>query len=125
MFLSVHVCFAAKFIGVKSPISYKLKNKVAGDYLKYGMNFAYADTGVTSLSYFYPNLTTQIDYFQRIIEGASSVYNTTDLHSSVALVTVSGDDYESCIFSMEGQTPVRSFLPSVLINYLSYSLLES
>ncbi|PRQ43852.1 putative SGNH hydrolase-type esterase domain-containing protein [Rosa chinensis] len=119
--------FIAKFIGVKSPISYKLKNKVAGDYLKYGMNFAYADTGVTSLSYFYPNLTTQIDYFQRIIEGASSVYNTTDLHSSVALVTVSGDDYESYIFSMEGQTPAhplqswKSFSTSI-VNEVTTSL---
>ncbi|KAM5559527.1 hypothetical protein ABKV19_020938 [Rosa sericea] len=119
--------FIAKFIGVKSPISYKLKNKVAGDYLKYGMNFAYADTGVTSLSYFYPNLTTQIDYFQRIIEGASSVYTTTDLHSSVALVTVSGDDYESYIFSMEGQTPAhplqswKSFSTSI-VNQVTTSL---
>ncbi|KAL6133596.1 hypothetical protein ACLB2K_065831 [Fragaria x ananassa] len=119
--------FIAKFIGVKSPVSYKLRNKVAGDYLKYGMNFAYADTGVTNISYYYPNLTTQIDYFQRIIEGASSVYNTTDLHSSVALVTISGDDYESYIFSMEDQTPAyqlqswKSFSTSV-VNQITISL---
>lgn len=60
-------------------------------YVKYGMNFAYGGTGVFDTSAPYPNMTVQIDFFQRLI--AEKVYTATDLQNSVAFVSVAGNDY--------------------------------
>ena len=38
-----------------------------------------------------PNMTTQIDFLQELIN--SKVYTWTDFQSSVALVSVAGNDY--------------------------------
>lgn len=59
--------------------------------MKYGMNFAYGGTGVFNTLVPAPNMTTQIDFFQELIKV--SVFNAQDLNSSVALVTLAGNDY--------------------------------
>lgn len=41
-----------------------------------------------------PNMTTQIDYFQRVL-AAGNIYSPSDLPSSLALVSVAGNDYAS------------------------------
>ncbi|KAB5521509.1 hypothetical protein DKX38_025828 [Salix brachista] len=55
------------------------------------MNFAYGGTGVFPTLVPEPNMTTQIDFFQDIIH--EKFYSGSDLHSSLALVSVAGNDY--------------------------------
>nr|KYP71106.1 GDSL esterase/lipase At5g03610 family [Cajanus cajan] len=82
--------FIAKHLKVKSPIPYRLR-KVIPNHLKYGMNFAFGGSGVFKTSFPLPNMTTQIDFFQQLIE--KRVYSALDLTKSVALVSVAGNDY--------------------------------
>nr|GMD44446.1 GDSL esterase/lipase At5g03610-like [Ipomoea batatas] len=82
--------YIAEFLGVKSPTPFRWINH-AQHRLQYGMNFAFGGTGVFDT--FIPglNMTTQIEYLQKLIDD--SVYTNSDLHSSMALLTVCGNDY--------------------------------
>ncbi|ONI21677.1 hypothetical protein PRUPE_2G080400 [Prunus persica] len=57
------------------------------------MNFAYGGTGVFDTVFGGPNLTTQIDFFQQLLE--QKLYSTKNdvVNSSIALVSVAGNDY--------------------------------
>lgn len=57
------------------------------------MNFAYGGTGVFPTLAPDPNMTTQIDFFQDIIH--KKIYSGSDLCSSMALVSVAGNDYST------------------------------
>lgn len=81
-------------MGLKSPLPYQWR-KVGGKHLKYGMNFAYGGTGIFNTLVSEPNMTTQIDFFQQLLK--ESLYTTTDLDSSLALLTVAGNDYSAYI----------------------------
>lgn len=81
-------CGAADYLGLKSPIAYQLRNEVPSYYLKYGMNFACGGTGLFAGN---PNMTTQIDFFEQLIE--ENVYNASDLNNSLALLSALGNDY--------------------------------
>lgn len=59
------------------------------------MNFAYGGTGVFETLVQSPNMTTQIDFFEQLIKDG--VYTPTDLMSSMALVSVAGNDYSTYI----------------------------
>nr|GMD46231.1 GDSL esterase/lipase At5g03610-like [Ipomoea batatas] len=78
--------FIAEFLGVESPTPYKSMK-----YGPSGVDFAFGGTGVFDTIYPAPNMTTQIDFLQKLIND--SVYTNTDLQSSMALVTHSGNDY--------------------------------
>nr|GMD39579.1 GDSL esterase/lipase At5g03610-like [Ipomoea batatas] len=82
--------YIAEFLGVKSPTPFRWMNH-AQHRLQYGMNFAFGGTGVFDT--FIPglNMTTQIEYLQKLIDD--SVYTNTDLQSSMAFLTVCGNDY--------------------------------
>lgn len=54
-----------------------------------------------------PNLTTQIDFFQQLVD--KSVYMIPDLKSSIAIVTVSGNDY-SAYLARNGSLQVKQFV---------------
>ncbi|KAG5556600.1 hypothetical protein RHGRI_007016 [Rhododendron griersonianum] len=82
--------YLAKYLGLKSPIPYRWR-KYAPNRLRYGMNFAYGGTGVFKTLVLDPNMTTQIDFFQNLIN--ESVYNQGDLQSSLALLSIAGNDY--------------------------------
>lgn len=116
------VDFAAKFVGVRSPLPYKWRN-VGSKHLKYGMNFAYGSTGVFNTLVTDPNMTVQIDLFQHLIK--QSVYNQTDLQSSVALVTVAGNDYSAYIVK-NGSAQVTSNPPytSTYINLYYHNIFQ-
>ena len=86
----IYVICTAKYLGLKSPIPYRWR-KYGANKVRYGMNFAYGGTGVFNTLVLDPNMTTQIDFFQNLIKD--SVYKRRDLHSSLALVTLSGNDY--------------------------------
>ncbi|XP_048322097.2 GDSL esterase/lipase At5g03610-like [Ziziphus jujuba] len=110
--------FLAKFVGVRSPLPYQWRN-VAKKYLKYGMNFAHGGTGVFNTLVTDPNMTVQIDLFQQLIKQC--VYNLTDLHTSVALVTVAGNDYSAYIVKNGTAQGFPSFITSV-VNQLYLNL---
>ncbi|XP_050230237.1 GDSL esterase/lipase At5g03610-like [Mercurialis annua] len=82
--------YLARFIGVKSPLPFKWINHAANN-LKYGMNFAFGGTGVFNTLVPLPNMTQQIDIFQKLMHD--QVYSPMDLHSSSAFVSVAGNDY--------------------------------
>ncbi|PON83145.1 Lipase [Trema orientale] len=110
--------FLAKFVGVRSPIPYQWR-KVGYKHLKYGMNFAHGGTGVFNTLVLDPNMTVQIDSFQKLINH--SVYTPQDLKSSVALVTVAGNDYAAYTFRNGSAEGFQPFITSV-VNQLYVNL---
>ncbi|KAK9170440.1 hypothetical protein Syun_002580 [Stephania yunnanensis] len=111
--------YLASFIGIKSPIPYRWR-KYAGHRIRDGLNFAYGGTGVfdTRISPD-PNMTTQIDFFQKLIH--SNVYSKQDLSSSVALVSLAGNDYSNYIASNGSIQGLPGFIVSV-VNQLALNL---
>nr|DAD28788.1 TPA_asm: hypothetical protein HUJ06_030256 [Nelumbo nucifera] len=85
--------FVASSIGIKTPIAYRWTKIAPNKSLTHGINFACGGSGVfdTMFAWLTPNMTTQINFFQQLIN--SGVYTKTDLNSSVALVSVAGNDY--------------------------------
>ncbi|KAH7854212.1 hypothetical protein Vadar_011433 [Vaccinium darrowii] len=110
--------FLAKYLGLKSPIPYRFR-KYAPNRLKYGMNFAYGGTGVFNTLVNSPNMSTQIDFFQNLMD--ESVYKKTELEGSLSLVTVSGNDYST--YLAEGGTTqgFPSFIARV-VNQIAVNL---
>lgn len=82
--------YFARHLGVRSPIPYRWR-KCAGDKVSAGMNFAHGGTGAFQTLVPGPNMTTQIHFFRRLV--ADSVFSAADVNSSIALVTLSGNDY--------------------------------
>lgn len=111
--------YLSKYLGIKSPIPYQWR-KNGGKRLHYGMNFAYGGTGVFDTLYLEPNMSTQIDYLQKLILN-DSVYTKVDLESSLVLVTLSGNDYGA--FYAKGGTAqgLQSFI-TLVVNQLALNL---
>ncbi|KAG7589296.1 GDSL lipase/esterase [Arabidopsis suecica] len=82
--------FLAKLLGLKSPIPYLWKDYAGHERLAYGMNFAYGGTGVFETINSNLNMTYQINLFEQLI---GDIYSPSDLSSSLALVSVAGNDY--------------------------------
>ncbi|KAF3774516.1 GDSL esterase/lipase 5 [Nymphaea thermarum] len=82
--------FIAAYLGIPSPTPYKARH-AGGGRQRYGMNFAYAGTGVFDTFVMLPNLTTQIGFFEQLINGGT--YRSSDLRSSMALISASTNDY--------------------------------
>ena len=87
-----NTCFlhTAKLLRIKLPVTYSKKDDVDKTRLQYGMSFAYGGTGVFDTKVNYPNMTGQINLFEQLL---GNVYSPSDLSSSVALVSVAGNDY--------------------------------
>ncbi|CAH9113510.1 unnamed protein product [Cuscuta epithymum] len=84
--------YIASHLGIESPQAYELwKGGGEAQNPQNGMNFAYGGTGVFNTSVNGPNLTTQINSLQQLLE--QNVYTKDDLSSSVALVSSVGNDY--------------------------------
>lgn len=82
--------FLAKLLRIKLPVTYSKKDDVDKTQLQYGMSFAYGGTGVFDTKVNYANMTGQINLFEQLL---GNVYSPSDLSSSVALVSVAGNDY--------------------------------
>ncbi|CAK9188342.1 unnamed protein product [Ilex paraguariensis] len=82
--------YIASFLGIGSPLPYQ-SWKSGGKSIQDGINFAHGGSGVFNTIYFQPNMTTQIDYFQQAIK--QKIYSKQDLNSSIALVSLAGNDY--------------------------------
>lgn len=105
--------FLAKFVGIKSPIPYFWKDYAGKKRLQYGMNFAYGGTGVFNTQVPLPNMTTQIDFFQNILT-AGDIYSSSDFSSSVALVSVAGNDYSTFIAQNRPNSEFPAFIKQVV-----------
>lgn len=87
----VEMRWAARFLGLKSPIAYEWM-KLGGKKVKKGVNFAYGGSGVfNTLGDLLPNMSTQIGFFQTLLHD--SLFTPWDLKSSVVLVSLAGNDY--------------------------------
>ena len=93
---------AASFLNIKSPTPYSLKKNSSE--LQYGINFAYGGTGVFHTLIDGPNMTIQIDTFEKLIR--QNVYTKPDLQSSIALVNTAGNDYLNFFAKNERSTKV-------------------
>ncbi|XP_020260327.1 GDSL esterase/lipase At5g03610-like [Asparagus officinalis] len=106
--------FIASFIGIRSPVPYKFRRRVSSDLLKYGMNFAVSGTGVFDLGNFQRNLSAQVDTFQGQIN--ESVYTKYDIQSSIALVTISGNDYHQLFDKNCTRNEILDYIKNVTDN---------
>uniref|UniRef100_A0A7N0UYY6 GDSL esterase/lipase n=1 Tax=Kalanchoe fedtschenkoi TaxID=63787 RepID=A0A7N0UYY6_KALFE len=103
--------YIARFVGIKTPIPYRWMN-VGPRRIQYGVNFAYGGTGVFQTSSSDPNMTAQIDFMQNLLNDG--VYTWNDLQSSVALVTLSGNDYAFFIANNNSTEALQAFIPTVV-----------
>lgn len=110
--------YLAKFWGLKSPFPYTWR-EMAGNKLVHGMNFAYGGSGVFETFPLLPNMTTQIDFFEQLIND--SVYTKWDLESSVVVVCLSGNDYSAFISKGGNLQSIQTFIPQV-VNQLATNL---
>ncbi|KAL0303594.1 UNVERIFIED_CONTAM: GDSL esterase/lipase [Sesamum radiatum] len=86
--------YIASFLGIQSPFPYRQLKNVDTETIRYGINFAHGGTGVfQTLQVDQPNMTTQIDFFQQLVN--KNVYTTQELSSSIALVSLAGNDYST------------------------------
>lgn len=104
--------FIAKYLRLRSPIPHKFRNIVPKHYLKYGMNFAYGGTGVFDTFTLGPNMTTQIDSFNQLIQ--ENVYTSKDLNKAIAYVSVAGNDYNHYLATNGSLEGFPSFIASVV-----------
>ncbi|CAJ2629475.1 unnamed protein product [Trifolium pratense] len=109
--------YVASFLKIESPAPYSLRN--SSD-LKYGINFAYGGTGVFDTLIDGPNMTTQIDTFEELIQ--QNLYTKTDLESSIALVSAAGNDYLKFLLENGNNTKDVGGLTTSMINQLSLNL---
>ncbi|KAJ9695160.1 hypothetical protein PVL29_010582 [Vitis rotundifolia] len=103
--------YLARFVGIKSPIPYRWRN-LGPKHLRYGMNFAFGGTGVFDTLVALPNMTTQIDFLQELL--SNKVYTWPDLQSSVALVSIAGNDYSAYLARGGSFQTLQSFIPLVV-----------
>ncbi|KAK3013083.1 hypothetical protein RJ639_008974 [Escallonia herrerae] len=111
-------------MGIGSPVPYeemKQRTKADEKSLKNGINFAFGGTGVFTTIFILPNMTTQIDFFQELIE--ENVYTKHDLNSSIALVSLAGNDYTTYMAHNGTQQGLPAFTKSV-IKQLSVDLMR-
>ncbi|OIW05108.1 hypothetical protein TanjilG_02581 [Lupinus angustifolius] len=99
------------YMKVKSPVPYRLR-KLMPQHLKYGINFAVGGTGVFDTLTGGPNMTTQIDLFEQVIKD--KVYTASDLNTSVALVSIAGNDYSHYLATNGSAQGLPSFVASVI-----------
>ncbi|XP_042476913.1 GDSL esterase/lipase At5g03610-like isoform X2 [Macadamia integrifolia] len=111
--------YLASFMGIKSPVTYKGR-KMGRKTARYGMNFAYGGTGVFQTLVPEPNMTTQILFFQRIVHD-NGLYTAADIASSLALVSLAGNDYGAYYARGGSAQGLPAFITSV-INQLALNL---
>nr|KJB62181.1 hypothetical protein B456_009G405200 [Gossypium raimondii] len=109
---------AAGYLGIKTPVPYRYRKELGGR-LKYGLNFAYGGTGVFDTPAPEPNMTTQIDFLQQLLND--SVYSKRALKTSVALVSLAGNDYSNYIATNGSTAGFPAFIGRV-VNQLKVNL---
>ncbi|CAI9091323.1 OLC1v1026327C1 [Oldenlandia corymbosa var. corymbosa] len=108
--------YLASGIGIDSPVPYN-KWKTLGDQKSdlqiNGMNFAHGGTGVFNTLVNQPNMTTQINMFQQLVQE-DEVYGTLMQDYWVALVSVAGNDYATFLAKNGSLQEVPAFTKTIL-----------
>ncbi|KAK3228473.1 hypothetical protein Dsin_000354 [Dipteronia sinensis] len=106
--------YVASYLGIKSPIAnYNWRKSVKRSQVMNGMNFAYGGTGVFKTLVNEPNMTTQVKFFQQLLE--EKVYSRQDLlNSSIALVSLAGNDYGTYVFQHGNLQDLPTFTKSII-----------
>lgn len=110
--------YIASWMGIRSPTPYRWR-KMENTSLEYGMNFAFGGTGVFDTLVSAPNMTIQIDLFQRQLQ--KKLYTKVDLNSSIALVSLAGNDYTAYL-ARNGTTEGLSAFTKSMIKQLGLNL---
>ncbi|KAG9455059.1 hypothetical protein H6P81_007963 [Aristolochia fimbriata] len=110
--------FLASLLRIRSPLPYKWR-RVAPKLLRFGMNFAYGGTGVFDTLVAAPNLTAQIGLFRGMIGDAK--FSEADVKSSIALVSVAGNDYTAYQARNGSIQDVQTFVAAV-VNQLAQNV---
>ncbi|XP_054782730.1 GDSL esterase/lipase At5g03610-like [Prosopis cineraria] len=110
--------YIAKYLKVKSPLPFGML-KQQPHHGKYGINFAFGGTGVFNTLIPGPNMTTQIDQFESLING--NEINESDLAKSVALVSVAGNDYSNFLATNGSISGLSSFV-GVVVNQTALNM---
>ncbi|XP_058741564.1 GDSL esterase/lipase At5g03610-like isoform X2 [Vicia villosa] len=108
--------YIASSMNIKSPALYSLRN--SSD-LQFGINFAYGGTSVFNTFLKEPDMVIQIDTFEELIK--QNIYTKSEIDSSVALVTVAGNDYYPYLYNGKSIEDIFVFGAS-LIKQLSINL---
>ncbi|KAJ3681563.1 hypothetical protein LUZ60_016052 [Juncus effusus] len=103
--------FVASFIGIKSPVPYKVR-KAGPNVLQHGMNFAVGGSGVFDTGSFQRNLSIQIDLLKQQID--LGFYSACDLEMSVGLMAVSGNDYSYVAARDNNTSAALDYVPLVV-----------
>ncbi|XP_021728692.1 GDSL esterase/lipase At5g03610-like [Chenopodium quinoa] len=103
--------YLAKSLRIRSPVAYKFR-RYANNHLKNGMNFAYGGTGVFDTTAPYPNMTTQIDFFERLLN--EDTFTPSDLQHSIAHVSLVGNDYSAFLARGGTNQGLQTFIPQVV-----------
>ncbi|XP_010271722.1 PREDICTED: GDSL esterase/lipase At5g03610-like [Nelumbo nucifera] len=114
--------YVASFLGIKTPVEWRKMEANRLRYGPYGINFAFGGTGVFD-TVVAPDrnitMTKQIDFFQQLIHDG--VYSKLDLDSSVALVSLAGNDYTT-YSARNGSTEGLSNFTASIINQLAINM---
>lgn len=103
--------FLARFLGLKTPVAYTFR-KYGANHLTNGMNFAFGGTGVFDTPAPYPNITTQIDFFQHLL--MDSIFTPSDLEHAIAHVSLVGNDYSAYLARNGSIKGLQTFTPQVV-----------
>ncbi|CAJ1976682.1 unnamed protein product [Sphenostylis stenocarpa] len=109
--------YIASFLKIKSPTPYTFRNSSE---LQYGMNFAHGGTGIFNTLVEGPNMTVQIDSFEKLIQ--QKIYTKADLESSIALVNAAGNDYATFLQGKHGSIQDIPVFTASLIQQMSLNL---
>lgn len=106
----IFMIHAASYLKIKSPTPYVFRNSSEQ---QHGINFAHGGTGIFNTLADGPNMTVQIDSFEKLIQ--QKIYTKADLESSVALVNAAGNDYATFLQRKQGSIQVSG---SAIIHFL-------
>ncbi|XP_028782349.1 GDSL esterase/lipase At5g03610-like [Neltuma alba] len=112
--------YIAKYLKLKSPLPYGML-KEHPHHVKYGINFAFGGTGVFNTLVPGPNMTTQIEQFESLINY--NVFNKSDLADSVALVSLAGNDYSNFLATYGSINGISSFV-GLVVNQTAVNILR-
>ncbi|KAI9119621.1 hypothetical protein K1719_009497 [Acacia pycnantha] len=111
--------YIAAFMNITSPIPYEQRKSVKQSEIANGMNFGHGGTGVFKTMVDGPNVNSQIDLFQQLLQ--QNVFTKQDLQSSIALVNAASNDYPTFLVKNGSMKDLPAFAESV-VNQLSANL---
>ncbi|XP_068490875.1 GDSL esterase/lipase At5g03610-like isoform X2 [Phaseolus vulgaris] len=109
--------YIASYLKIKSPTPYVFRNSSEQ---QHGINFAHGGTGIFNTLADGPNMTVQIDSFEKLIQ--QKIYTKADLESSVALVNAAGNDYATFLQRKQGSIQNIQAFTTSLIQQMSLNL---